>query len=225
MYGNATSPSATQFEVTSPFLLITQVSETYNDIFPHILCPKSLFIDLITINNIRSQTLDPAFVDDTTRYAAEELLTRIKAFSPKDWAVEQGKGKYEEEWVLCGSVFKSAIMLYCILSLQSLCVFPSTIELESLRSAQGDALYASLDKALASVYLQKFMMWPLVVSGVEAVNRSVWVQSTVANQLEQLSFDIGTSTPLTAKTTLEAFWASGRSTWDDCFNRPYAFVV
>lgn len=69
------------------------------------------------------------------------------------------------------------------------------------------------------------MLWPLVVLGVEAVNGDLEMRSFVEKQLPEMSRQVGTSVPLTAKAVIERFWASGETRWDACFDRPYVFVT
>ncbi|RYP63982.1 hypothetical protein DL771_009017 [Monosporascus sp. 5C6A] len=55
---------------------------------------------------------------------------------------------------------------------------------------------------------------------VEAVHGSAAIRAFVAKRLPQLSRDVGTYVPLTAKRVLELFWGSGEARWDACFDKP-----
>lgn len=70
-----------------------------------------------------------------------------------------------------------------------------------------------------------FMLWPMVLLGVEAVNGGAAMRAFVAEKLAEMSRGVGTHVPLTAKGVLESFWASGETCWDACFDRPYAFTT
>lgn len=61
--------------------------------------------------------------------------------------------------------------------------------------------------------------------GVEAVHSGNDMRIFVLNHLEEMSRNVGTYIPLTGKEALEKFWASGRTDWDACFDKPYAFVM
>lgn len=181
---------------------------------------------MININQLRAQTKMPGAADEAIRGEAEELLERIEGFSPEQWATENiSYASYQEDWDCIGTIYKSAIAIYCILSMQSLLIFPSTPELESKRTAHGNRLMKCLAKGLLSPRLSKFMMWPGMVAGVEAVNRGTTVREIVAGQLALMSKDMGTATPLQAVGVLRKFWASGKTGWDDCFDEPYAIIV
>lgn len=70
------------------------------------------------------------------------------------------------------------------------------------------------------------MLWPLVVLGVEAADLGrMAIREFVKEQLEGMSRHAGTYVPLTAKSVLERFWASGKTSWDSCFDRPYVFTT
>lgn len=69
------------------------------------------------------------------------------------------------------------------------------------------------------------MLWPLVLLGVEAVHRGPETRDFVVKQLPGLSHDTGSYVILTATLVLEAFWDSGETSWDACFDMPYAFTI
>ncbi|KAF2648762.1 C6 zinc finger domain-containing protein [Lophiostoma macrostomum CBS 122681] len=224
VYSNSTSHSADQLDIMSPLLLVPQVADMYKLVFPHVLCPQSLFLDLITINNLRAQTMDPRFTSETSQSTAEHLLAHLETFFPAKW-VEENTDNLQEVWKLIASIHQSSIIIYCIMSLQSLSLLPINAQLEATRSFHGFRLFECLQKARVSRFINKFIMWPVVVSGVEAVYRSPHVRHIVAKQLAALSQDLGTATPLQANVKLEAFWASGKFGWDDCFDGPYSFFI
>jgi hypothetical protein len=119
----------------------------------------------------------------------------------------------------------AATIIYCIMSLQCLSLLPTSAQLEATRSFHGFRLFECLQKAKVSRFVNKFIMWPVVVSGVEAVHRSPRIRYIVTKQLAALSRDLGTATPLQATVKLEEFWASGKVGWDDCFDGPYSFFI
>lgn len=94
-----------------------------------------------------------------------------------------------------------------------------------MKAAHGDRLFQLLKKALVSEQVKKSMMWPLIVAGVEAADASAAIRTFVDEQLTEMSRDLGTPLPLLAKGVLKRFWASGKTGWDDCFDKPYAFVT
>ncbi|PCG96518.1 Protein of unknown function DUF3468 [Penicillium occitanis (nom. inval.)] len=94
---------------------------------------------------------------------------------------------------------------------------------ESKSSAHDD--WVLLSEAMPSPRLKTFFLWPLIVLGVAAVHNSNNMRIFVIKHLEEMSRNLGTYIPLTGKDVLEGFWASGRTEWDACFDKPYAFVM
>ncbi|KAF2107717.1 fungal-specific transcription factor domain-containing protein [Lophiotrema nucula] len=221
VFGNSTSPAWDQITVSEPAKVIDIVVEMYETIFPHILCPQPLFINIININLIRSRMAASTSFDDSIKRDAEALLDEITTFSADEWADMQASHK--DEWVTLGSVYHSAVMLYCLSSLQSIGALLSSPELNAIRTAHGDLIYIHLQTALASWRIRKFMMWPLVIAGVEAKGRSSAVQARIGRQLEEMTHDIGTFSPTKARSIVEKFWASDKTGWDDCFEEPHVF--
>lgn len=104
-------------------------------------------------------------------------------------------------------------------------MFPSTPGLRALCEAHGRTLRLHLIRGLASPKINRFLLWPLVVLGVEAVHSDAETRGFVVAQLQLLSRDVGTSVPIFAKNVLESFWKSGHTRWDACFDRAYAFTT
>lgn len=86
-------------------------------------------------------------------------------------------------------------------------------------------LFTLLPEAMESSVAKKGMVWPLVVAGVEAASGTAEERAFVDQQLFQMTCDTGASYPLVAKGVLEKFWVSGKTRWDDCFDRPYAVLT
>ena len=201
------------------------VLEQYGDtISPFQMCPLPLFAEIIKINHLRMRAMEHASTE--ARDISQEgykILSRIHGFSPEELA--QSKPASKEDWILLGSIYQAAVALYCISSLQSLAAFPATSSLRARCAAHGLVLQELLNEALSSPRIKRFMLWPLVVLGVEAVHSDASMRAFVEKQLPEMSRHIGTYVPLMAKSVLESFWASGETHWDACFDRPYAFVT
>lgn len=187
-------------------------------------CPPQLFVEIVKINHVRmraSRYGDTARVD-TLSPEAHEILDNVYGFSAELWA--KSKPLSTEDWMLIGSVYQAGVALYCIMSLQSLSVLPASVELRAQCATYGQLLKMLLGKGLSSPKTKRFMVWPLVLLGVEAVHGDAVTRAFVAKQLTELSCSIGIYLPLLAKDVLETFWASGETRWDACFARPYVFT-
>ena len=195
---------------------------------PFQMCPLALFAEVIRINHLRRQATkyanQGAGVRDMFESDGHAILQQIQLFSPDEWA--DTKPRCRQDWIVMGNVYQAAVAVYCISSLQSVSVLPTSSSLRAECAAHVSMLYQSLLQAVISPRTNRFTLWPLVVLGVEAVYEgSGAVRDFVASQLPALSCHVGTFSPLTAKTLLETFWASGETSWDACFDRPYAFFT
>lgn len=215
--GCTTTPPSEMTPAISQLYPIENISAMYSDsLFPSHPCPHNLFLEIAKVNQIR---LSP--VNKSTRVAAEGALKRINDFLPEKWA--SSKDENEEGWLVIGRVYKSAVAIYCIASLQNLSVLPKTTKLQNMRSAHANRLFQLLPKAFASPMTKRCVVWPTVVAGMEAVHSSQDTRTFIANQLFEMSGDMGTFTPVAARSLLQRFWDSGKTGWDDCFDGACVF--
>lgn len=188
--------------------------------------PTPLFAEIIRINylRLRATKIIPITEAEDLTNEAYEILNRIQSFWPEQWAESKPTSR-RDEWILLGSVRQAAVALYCIHSLQSISVLPRIPFLRESRYLHSQQLQSLLKRALPLPRLSLFMLWPLIVLGVEAVNGSLAMRVFVQEKLPEMSRSTGMLAPLTAKGVLERFWDSGRTDWDSCFDRPYAFIM
>ncbi|KAL4895286.1 hypothetical protein BDV59DRAFT_173596 [Aspergillus ambiguus] len=222
--GNTTCPPAQQVHIIQQnrdFNLIERIY-CYGS-FPGILCPPHLFVQIARVNQFRYNTGVLSIIEDSTRDAAYRLLEDIEGFSPTEWA----KSSFcnQDDWLLVGGIYQSAVIIYCIASLQSLSVLPSTSQLDATRAAHGHSLLSLLEKSLLMPQMKKCMLWPLVVAGMEMERGTASSRQFVSNKLDFMSRDLGTPIAKLAKAVLWTFWAGGKDSWDECFSQPYAFVT
>ncbi|KAJ9215346.1 transcriptional regulator family: Fungal Specific TF [Paecilomyces variotii] len=221
--GNTTSPASDLCMATSHFNEVDLIVGHYGyRAFAFQMCPQPLLAEIIRVNYLRQRATNPTVTEDIS-HEAYGILSRINAFSSDNWAGSRLLSK--EDWILVGKTYQTAVALYCISSLQSVSVLPLSSSLRDLCFTHGQLLHILLTEALGSPRINRFMLWPLVVLGVEAVNGDLEMRSFVEKQLPEMSRQVGTSVPLTAKAVIERFWASGETKWDACFDRPYVFVT
>jgi hypothetical protein len=203
------------------------LEEYYGGMFPFLMCPAALFAEIIRINHLRMRAVEqvPTTLDSLVcrRREAFDVLNRIDVFSIEEWA--SSKPCAEGAWLLVGDVYKAAVTIYCISSLQSLSILPPTDKLRARCATEGTTLQGLLTDALSTPGIGSFMLWPLVILGMEAVNGPLNMRRFVEQQLPEMSRHVGSYAPLTAKQVLDRYWTSGVRDWDGCFDKPYAFMT
>lgn len=217
-FSNSLGPASHQISITEPLEQhIEEVEKLYSLILPYTLCPSTLFIDIIRINRLRKQ-LSRSSIVDPHQYAqyAQSILSRIESFVPREWA--QSKDQVDG-WQLIGSIWQSAIALYCIMSLQAVDIFPSTTEMDIMRMRHRDRLLEDLKAATRLKQLKKISTFPLCVLGVEAgyhVQQStqIWIE----RHLEEHARLLGSNSPLKAREVLRRYWRRKKPGWNECFD-------
>ncbi|KAF2450788.1 hypothetical protein P171DRAFT_479858 [Karstenula rhodostoma CBS 690.94] len=221
-FAASTSPVTPQTQLRPFNQLLSIPEEMHEEIFSYCLCPFPLFESIAFINRLRVQLAQKTTDPTSGAKSAEALLLRIESFSASDWAAS--KTGFVEILELAAGIWHCAVLLYCILSLDS--VMPSTVPAGKLHRTYGDSLLRLLSRALSETSpvprVHCFIVWPVTVAGIEAVKRGPGSQSLVDDYLTRMSRQDGTCSAFIAQTALRAFWASGQSGWDECFNKPYA---
>lgn len=226
---NTTSLASAQLTLTSQASLVDIISDYYGEgLFPALLCPPPLFLEIIRINALRAQAVHSELpVASSLERAATELVHRLLDFKPQAWANIQtsryGDGG-AELWLLLGHVYQSAVTLYAIASLQSLAVLAHSSHLDTTLCKHRDSLVSCLRTAVLAPEIKMWMMWPLVVAGLLA-GRCEDVRGFVKTELTMMARALGTPLPLAARSALERFWARDEMGWDGCFDSAFAFVT
>ncbi|KAL4938613.1 hypothetical protein BDV06DRAFT_225846 [Aspergillus oleicola] len=243
--GDTSTPASELIMSTSLLFELDKILDDHgSEVYSFYPFPTPLFAAVVKINYLRARAairlLITTHIEDLTA-EAEEVLTQIASFEPEDWARSRcsspswkssatNKQKDEDKqsdsnpWTLLGRLMQSAVTIYCISSLQSLSVLPSSLPLTICRSANRQLLHSLLPKVLEGDFLGAFV-WPLVVLGVDAGADTMAMRAFVRNALGPISCDQGSHVPLVARGMLEQFWASGKRSWDECFDRPYALAT
>lgn len=189
--------------------------------YPWFMCPTHILHVIIRINYLRAKLLDVPLSEAS--HSPEELLSELRAFSPEVWAAS--KGSANEGWLLITRAHHSAAILYCIATLQPY-FHPSFLqEIEILRAVHSSDLVFVLRETNDFAAVRMGTLWPLIVASVEVAREDPAVQSLVRKRYDKLADDMATPLMVEAKGVFERFWTSGKMTWDECFDRPYAFVM
>jgi hypothetical protein len=189
-------------------------------------CPASLFAEIIKLNDLRARTARRESGSDTSDLTQEgyTILSHVYSFHLEQW-VDSKPPPLRNEWLVLGDLHQAAVALYCIHSLQSLSLFPDSEELSTRCRMLGRRLQFLLDQAIASPRMRLFVLWPLVVLGVEALNGGEAMRTFVEESMLKMSHHIGSYAPMVADAVLRKFWGSGERRWDACFDQPYIFLA
>lgn len=156
---------------------------------------------------------------------AFELLNDIINFSVDEWA--ESRGTTKEDNMLLGQSYKSGIYIYCILSLQSVGVLPSNEgklnPLTQAASHEAQFLCDLMVKGFSNKKIILLLLWPLTVLGAQAVHEGESRRDFVRKWADEIYAYTASYSVWHLKEVLEKFWASGKTRWDDCFDRPYLF--
>lgn len=202
-----------------------------SDHYPSIPCPTALFLNIFHTNSLRTRAASTLDTSDLATLTIEALvlLDAIEAFVPEPAPaqMEQNEGPCATLIVL-GHIFKAAVALYCILSLQSVGALPVSSELARKRKTHSEQLIRLMGQARTSRAARQCLTWPLIVAGVELAGRrgTFEERSWIAKGLSELGREVGTANPGTARALLERFWErGGEGGWDGCFDGAYALVL
>ncbi|OIW28760.1 C6 zinc finger domain-containing protein [Coniochaeta ligniaria NRRL 30616] len=223
--GNTTCPASDLIMAQWHLDQVDFILEQYGGaIFPFLMCPPPLFAEIIKINHLRMRAVQQGLTSTACqRHGAFDILRRLNEFSTEQWA--RSKPCSEEAWMVVGNVYKASVTIYCISSLQALSILPRTEGLRIRSATEGKILQELLSKALSTPGIGRFMLWPLVMLGMEAGNGPTEIRRFVEQRLPEMSRHVGSYAPLTAKAVLERYWASAERDWDACFDKPYAFAT
>ncbi|KAF7681056.1 hypothetical protein GT037_000032 [Alternaria burnsii] len=224
-FSNSLGPASHHLSITGPLEQhIKEVEKVYSLVFPYTLCPVTLFIDIVRINRLRQEVALSSFANQYQHTSeAKGILARIEGFAPGDWAQA---GENQDDWQLIGSIYQSAIALYCAMSLQALVVLPADTEMGTMRTNHAKRLLEDMKAAVHLKQLKKIAMFPLCVLGVEAgYHDQQYTRLWIERQLEEHAHLLGTSSPLKARAVLRRYWRRNKPGWNECFDEPFTILV
>lgn len=174
-----------------------------------------------------SSVVDLAVQPSANTTTTCDILRHIDSFSPDDW-VSSADRPNPNLFFLIARVFQASIALYAILSLP--CTSESSAHIstpcEKLHPLYHELIFHLLSVAFESSVPVSALLWPLSVAGVAATKGTPAQRALVKRYLREAAKEpfVGMM-PLVAFEMLQRFWDSGKSSWDECFDRPYVLVV
>ena len=190
--------------------------------YPNFLCPLALLLTIMQVNDRRSnKARSPTAALNGP--APEEILEQMTDFAPEQWVATKS-AEEKEDWLLLGRIYQSASILFCLSSLADQFTWVSDQDLNNLHAVHKTRLAFYLKKAEELLPVIRACLWPIVVAGVVVALDDLDMRELVRRALDRLADELGVESLKEAKGVFQEFWWSGKRGWDDCFDRPYAFV-
>ncbi|KAJ1324681.1 transcriptional activator protein UGA3 [Microdochium nivale] len=217
------------------------VQNTYDEkLMPFFMCPRPMLLILITINELRARGSARVFtylpnndrdeVSDETLTSAvssvpDDLMAEIEAFETAAWADSITRG-HQPQVVVLAELWKTTLLLYCIVSLQATGLMPRSFELEVIKTLHGDKLFGLLrEHNRQNLLMQKSSLFSVAVAGFLAAERSEEDRIFVRDECEFLSRASGQASSLMLLVVMQGFWGSAKTEWDECFEKGYALSM
>lgn len=188
-------------------------------------CPTILFMEMLSISQLRTESHSSASSTAVILPAAKAILNRINAFSPKSWT-ETYTLPNVPEVPLLANIFKLAVGLYLLVTLPAAVrhsLFGST---DSARVTYRNKLLGLIKTAWRLKGCVSGLIWPLAVVGFALSDGAEADQALVCSYLMKFTEDpSGSRGAVVTRERLMAFWASGKTAWDDCWTEPFLILL
>lgn len=214
--GNTISPAHRQIHRIYEFET-EKLQNIYSfDLFNEMPCPTVLFLDIIRITRLRMASAAGASFESVIQPAAREIFEHVDSFSPEGWT-EPYTVPEKPEFPLLAGIFKSAVTLYCILSL-----LPRESDAYQLtRPVIRDHLLGQMRQVLSLLTSNMGLAWPISVVAVALVDGAPEDKAMIEKLLFGGSPENYFHAPMAYIKRFREFWASGKTAWDDCYHVPF----
>ncbi|KAJ6781157.1 hypothetical protein PWT90_07868 [Aphanocladium album] len=185
-----------------------------------------------SLNTIPAKVLE--IFDTTCRFDIKEWATELLINDQDLWSPEHSPNSGAALLPVMGEIYGVAVRLYGILTLPEWAIepwassasdkYPQVLGLtshESLRALHRLELLALLRQICGGIAHDEGLAWPLAVAGVAVaegsaddrafVERCLWNTWRLPNTVASFVLLID---------KLRAFWSSGKTAWEDCFDEP-----
>lgn len=198
-----------------------------------------LNITRMHLTRLRCQAAAKEVTGKALEHRARELLDAVESFCPDAWA-ERMK-PYQDVWegfanADVGRLFQLAVRLYAILTLPPSTVVavlgsqtPALMSHEKsemykiLRIRHRDELLKLVKQSWPKIHDRGACSWILALLGCALVDGVSEEREFIAQELLQIwRQPLSDSTHIVILMKLRAFWQSGKTGWDDCWDEPVA---
>lgn len=202
--------------------------------------PEPIVRTTATINMLRAaqKDVDVHFEQEREANASsvDAVLNTLKDFDPTDWALHRPRHTSSQatSWALLAICFQAASVFYLVRTSDT-----------ATCGSDAELFYSQLKSSIRELYelrknggvLYKYILWPMVVCGVEAVFRQDDEQlQYLSKVLEETTIDLGTLSMREASQFLNKLWIDStkiqvdrtnplRMDWDTIFDRAPLFLM
>lgn len=240
---NTTSPVNQQLRALDNFTDDELAAVISYDDSVTMTCPTEFKLIIHHITRLRqsfASTDTDSIVQDAATTTLASKLNRTHSFDVEKWAAARYAQKTSMVIPL-SNIFAVAIRLYAILSLPENAIaawlrtapqislsYPKIDGLsvhESLRIGHRDELLHRIHDIWDSLIGKLDVAWPLIVAGVASTDTPAREQDFITDALMEIwMLPASAASFILAKEKLQAFWRSGGSGWEDCFDEPTASI-
>ncbi|KAJ6784778.1 hypothetical protein PWT90_05738 [Aphanocladium album] len=205
-------------------------------------CPIEFHLARVRITRLRAYfargTQLP--VNPRMRYQLQDILDAVWLFDVRGWIEEKFHDKDDEKQKQAATmarIYAVAIRLYGILTLPQSDVVAwagSSAEIgnryptercynhyKSVRKGHRDELLGMLREHWDSIKWKMWLQWPLTVLGVAVADGTAGEKEFIDESLFAVWRDTTVHvSSIAALEKLRAFWLSGKTAWEDCFDEP-----
>jgi hypothetical protein len=229
IFGMTTSPSTfltpTAVDHHHSYLIfISQLRiKTWSSLTP---IPDDLLIAIISMNIRRADSMHVhgrmGCDCKSTGMTVTSILAYTQAFSPENWAAGICSTPGSPQlagWSLLARCFQGAVCLYILLcdtsfSTEECCGGRRNKFLASTYMSVATCIHKLFDRRYCAGNFHKFLLWPMVITGVEAVAQHDRTEiEFLCQELRAATISLGTMAMREAAVFLEHLWSI---TWTDC---------
>ncbi|PTB41745.1 uncharacterized protein TrAFT101_009641 [Trichoderma asperellum] len=219
---NTTSPSNEQMVDACNFDVDDVMTIYELGSSPLFYCPAPLFKEMFLINRLR---LEAAVSGGDSKPSLCGVLERIDAY-PIQVLTDCMDRKKAKDLHLVSLLFKSAVAVFGSMTLPCTSECSSRTPCAELQKTHREHLLHLLDASSEFMPLLDHILWPVIVAGAAAATESVESQMLVEMYLLNSVRDPYTGgCTRVALATMRNFWASGKTKWDECFDKPHAWMI
>lgn len=189
---------------------------------PLFYCPAPLFKEMFLINRLRQEA---AVSKGDSKPSLCAILERIDAY-PVQTMTDSVDARKAKDLQLVSLLFKSAVAVFGSMTLSCTSECSSRTPCAELEKTHRKQLFHLLDTSSDFMPLLDHILWPVIVAGAAVPTESVESQMLVEMYLLNSVRDPYTGgCTRVALATMRSFWSSGKRRWDDCFDKPHAWMI